>query len=103
MFRKAVTKPEGGDKRSEAYTTNDNIISDKASQGTSRAYTLDRLSREAPGLYKAVCDGAMSANAAAIEAGFRKKPEPFEQIKKLITKHIPDLSDDERRQLKDML
>jgi len=98
MFRKAVTREHGGDRHSEAFKS-DNVTLERPERGNTRAYTLDRLYREAPELYKAVCDGAMSANAAAIEAGFRKKPEPFEQIKKL----IPKLSDDERRQLKDML
>jgi hypothetical protein len=99
LYRKAVTAPEGGDKRSEAYITNNNIISDRAQQGTSKAYTLERLSRESPGLYEAVCRGEMSANRAAIEAGFRKPPKPFDQIRKL----LPKLTDAERRQLKDLL
>lgn len=68
-------------------------------RGTTRAYTLDRLSRESPGLYEAVCRGEMSANRAAIEAGFRKPPKPFDQIRKL----LPKLTDAERRQLKDLL
>lgn len=99
MWRKAVTAPEGGDKRSEAYTTNDNIISGKARQGTSLAYTLDRLSRETPDLYQAVCRGELSANRAAIQAGFRKPPAPFEQIAKL----LPKLTAEERQKLKDLL
>lgn len=41
-------------------------------QGTSRAYVLDRLTREHPELAERVNAGEMSANAAAIEAGFRK-------------------------------
>jgi len=71
----------------------------KKQQGNSRAYTLVRLADESPGLYEAVCRGEMSANRAAIEAGFRKPPKPFDQIKKLLTK----LTDAERRQLKDLL
>lgn len=90
-----MTAPEGGDKRSETYTTDNNITSGRVT-GTSRAYTLDRLSREAPGLYEAVCRKELSANAAAIQAGFRKRPAPFEQIKKL----LPKLTPDERRKLK---
>jgi hypothetical protein len=41
----------------------------------------------------------MSANRAAIEAGFRKPPKPFEQIRKL----LPKLTPAERLQLKDLL
>lgn len=44
-----------------------------------RAYTLERLEREAPELFERVCEGALSANAAAIEAGFRKKPSNEER------------------------
>lgn len=41
-------------------------------EGTARAYTLTRLQRQRPDLAKQVTDGELSANAAAIEAGFRK-------------------------------
>jgi len=53
------------------HHAHDNVISSE--QGNSRAYTLTRLKREAPELFKRVVDGELSANAAAIEAGFRKK------------------------------
>lgn len=94
-WRKAMVQPLGTNQYTEG---NDNIIT-HPKQGTSRAYTLDRLSREAPGLYEAVCRKEMSANRAAIEAGFRKPPKPFDQIKKL----LPKLSEAERRQLRDLL
>lgn len=103
MWRKAVTAPKHvhavDNDNIIIKSLNNNIIQSKPQQGTSRAYTLDRLSREAPGLYEAVCRGEMSANKAAIEAGFRKRPQPFEQIKKL----VPKLSDEERRQLRELL
>ena len=73
--------------------SNNNVMT--SVQGNSKAYTLDRLKREAPKLFDAVCAGELSANAAAIEAGFRKKPAPFEQVKKLIRKLTPE----ERREL----
>ena len=41
--------------------------------GTAKAYTLSRLEREAPELFRDVCDGKTTANAAAIKAGFRQK------------------------------
>ena len=41
----------------------------------------------------------LSANAAAIEAGFRKKLSKFEQI----MKWLPDLTPTEKRKLKEML
>jgi len=93
MWRKAVTASAG---RPEENTSN---RSNKPQHGTTRAYTLDRLSRESPGLYDAVCRGELSANRAAIEAGFRKPQKPFEQIKRL----LPKLTDEERQKLKEML
>jgi hypothetical protein len=93
MWRKAVTAPAHV-KRDDNY----NVIV-KPQQGNSRAYTVDRLSREAPGLYQAVVRGELSANRAAIEAGFRKPPKPFDQIRKL----LPKLTPAERLQLKDLL
>lgn len=92
MWRRAVTEV-GVNQHTKG---NDNVIT---LQGNSRAYTLDRLSRAAPHLHAAVCAGELSANAAAIEAGFRKKPSPFEQVQKL----IPKLTAQQRKQLIEML
>jgi hypothetical protein len=39
-----------------------------------------RLARDNPELAEEVRAGNLSANAAAIKAGFRRKPSPFEQI-----------------------
>ena len=75
MYREAMRGQEGGDKKSKGITNN-NVMGDsqaKTTQGNSKAYTLSRLEREAPELFKAVCDGKTTANAAAIEAGFRQK------------------------------
>lgn len=77
MFREAM-KGEAGRPASEE--SNNNIIGLKAVQGTSKAYTCDRLKRERPDLFEEVVAGKLSANAAAIKAGFRKKKTPFEQL-----------------------
>ena len=66
----------GGDKRSRDATTRNNITGEEAVTGTSKAYTLSRLQKESPELFEAVCRKELSANAAAIKAGFRKKPNP---------------------------
>ena len=58
----------------------------KHETGTSRAYNLNRLKREAPELFEEVKAGNMSANAAAIKAGFRKKPGPHEIAVKQLSK-----------------
>lgn len=68
MWRKAITAPIG------RPSENTDIISIKPEHGTSLAYTLDRLKREDWKLYDKVITGELSANAAAIKAGFRKKP-----------------------------
>ncbi len=49
--------------------------------GTSRAATLSRLKKDAPELFDRVLNKELSANAAAIEAGFRKKLTPMDIIK----------------------
>jgi hypothetical protein len=76
------TKADHGGDRGNQYTENgkvDNINHAKdenernRSSGTSKSYTLQRLERDAPELYEKVVADEMSANAAAIEAGFRTK------------------------------
>jgi hypothetical protein len=52
-----------------------------------RAYILARLDRDGyTELAAKVRAGTMSANAAAIEAGFRKQSTPLEWVKKLLPK-----------------
>lgn len=46
--------------------------------GTDTEYTLRRLKRDAPELLVQIESGELSVNAAAIKAGFRKKPNPEE-------------------------
>jgi hypothetical protein len=43
-------------------------------QGTSKSYTVSRLKRDRPDLFGKVVAGELSANKAAIEAGFRRNP-----------------------------
>ena len=71
MYREAM-KLKRGPKDQESF--DDNVIKTKGRDvGNSKAYTLSRLEREAPELFKDVCDGKTTANAAAIKAGFRQK------------------------------
>jgi len=90
MFREAMVGKQG------AHSSN---ITMKPIRGTTRAYTLVRLKQEKPELYKQVVAGELSANAAAIKAGFRKKLTRFEQI----VRWLPTLTESERNQLKKML
>ncbi len=75
LFREVMKGNHGGN-----TSIVSNINNDKRSAGTTRSYTLSRLQRQAPELFKRVCDGEMSANAAAIEAGFRKKDTPLDLL-----------------------
>ena len=62
-----------GSTKEERANRSDNITPTK--RGTSAIYTLKRLKRDRPDLFQQVLGGDLSANAAAIEAGFRKKPK----------------------------
>lgn len=53
----------------------------KTEKGNSRSYTVSRLQREAPELFAKVVAGEISANAAAIKAGFRKRKTPLDQLR----------------------
>ena len=56
------------------HTRGDNVTSAPTTErGNESTYTLRRLKRDAPALAQRVLDGELSANAAAVEAGFRKK------------------------------
>jgi hypothetical protein len=67
----AAPKHVGRGHRSDNITPN---------RGTSAAYTLKRLKRDFPDLAMKVVKGELSANAAAIQAGFRKKPKPQQWV-----------------------
>lgn len=59
---------------------------EESKYGNNPTYTLRRLRRDRPDLADKVVAGELSANAAAIEAGFRKQPSPFQQVMKLLPK-----------------
>lgn len=81
LWRKATTGKQG------AHTDN---VSMKPEHGNSRAYTLARLKRERPDLFDKVCAGEVSANAAAIKAGWRKPPTPLSTLRKAWAKASAD-------------
>jgi hypothetical protein len=94
LYRKAVTAPAH-----RPPSSTEIVSTSKPGHGNSRAYTLARLRRDHPALYEAVQRGELSANAAAIKVDFCKKLTEYEQI----VKWLPQLSDEERRQRKDLL
>jgi hypothetical protein len=75
-FREAM-KEQG--KRND-LCSNTTEVDSLPSKERGKAYTCERLKREAPELFEEVKAGRMSANAAAIRAGIRKKPTPLQEL-----------------------
>jgi hypothetical protein len=67
-----------GSTKDERNNRTDNITPIR--HGTSATYTMKRLKRDRPDLFSQVLEGELSANAAAIKAGWRKKKTPLEQM-----------------------
>ena len=59
-------------------------VNHKGGNGT--GYTLRRLARDAPEMLDRIESGELSVNAAAIQAGIRKKPTPEEVCLKAFRK-----------------
>ena len=77
MFREAMKTERGGDHTSEEGKANHNnvMVCSDAIQGNSRAYSIARVQRSCDEETVAeVMAGRMSANAALVKAGIRKKP-----------------------------
>ncbi len=77
MWEKAMQIKPGPKKQHNSFDT---VKGTNASTGNSRAYTVSRLQREAPELFAKVAAGEISANAAAIKAGFRKRKSPLDHL-----------------------
>ena len=69
-IRKAELATHGGDRKSPEFQV-DNVKLNAGQGGNSETYTLRRLRRDRPDLADRVEHGKLSANKAAIEAGFR--------------------------------
>jgi hypothetical protein len=76
MWREAMKPGQGS--RTDLV---DNVTQVGKPKGNSRSYAVSRLQREAPDLFAKVAAGEMSANAAAIEAGFRKRKTPLDHLR----------------------
>ena len=93
-LRELVVAGKGTNQYTGVKEDNNNIIihndlftepapaSKKSTQGTSRAYTLTRLKKERPDLFDRVAANELTANRAAIEAGWRKVPSALEAAKR---------------------
>lgn len=71
LWRDAIKRPVGTNQHT--IEDGDNVTIHDG-RGNSLSYTVSRLKRERPDLFEKVIAKKLSANAAAIEAGFRKKP-----------------------------
>lgn len=89
----------GGDRTEEQ---GNNITLDQ--RGTSETYTIRRLRRDRPDLADKVIAGELSANAAAKQAGFRRKmlqiPADVDDAASALRRHF---TADERAQLAELL
>jgi hypothetical protein len=76
----AVLGQHGGDRKSEKAKADQPDNHKLEEYGTGRNYTLARLRRDRPDLAARVRAGELSANAAAIEAGFRKPRSAYADL-----------------------
>ncbi len=79
-FREAVKEQTHDRGNQHTGGKRNNVTLAKPATGNGKAYTLSRLKRETPELFAAVVRGEMSANAAAIKAGWRKVKTPLERL-----------------------
>ena len=91
-FREAM-KEQG---RRTDLCSNPTEVTGQPSNERGKAYTCERLRRESPELFEEVKAGRMSANAAAIKAGIRKKSTPEDACLKAFRK-CSDLTEMLRR------
>lgn len=91
----ALLAMPGGDRRSVAVVDQiDNINLKSGQGGTSESYLRRRLRRDHPAIYERVAAGLISASAAAVEAGIRKRTQSVrlddpESAAKTLRKHMP--------------
>ena len=73
MLTEALRNPEGGDKRSEAARTTVYIGHSDRPAGNTKERALRKLRTSAPELHADVLQGRLSAHAAMVQAGYRKR------------------------------
>lgn len=74
-------KPEGSKGANQHSANIDNVNkSERLKGGNDTDYTLRRLARDKPELLDKIESGELSVNAAAIQAGIRKKKSPAELV-----------------------
>lgn len=93
LFDRAMQRKDGGDRRSADFSV-DNINAEPRPTGTSKDYALRKLRKDAPELHAEVLAGNLSAHAAMVKAGFRRKTRTIrlddaDSAAKTIRKHMP--------------
>jgi hypothetical protein len=73
MLDVALQRPHGGDTRSDSAQTNVDNINVGRPAGTSKEHALRKLRTSAPELHADVLQGRLSAHAAMVQAGYRKR------------------------------
>jgi len=66
-------QPNGGDRRSVSFSLSNRQSESPPTGGGTQTVALRRLRKDRPDLHAKVLAGEMSANAAAVEAGFRHR------------------------------
>lgn len=80
----------GGDRRGDGSSLTCQTEQPSGQGGNSRAYSIARLKRDRPDLADMVIAGELSANAAAVEAGFRKRDTPLDALRRAWGKATED-------------
>jgi hypothetical protein len=80
LFRDAMVDGPGQPRLSETKSISDNVTNTLIDRGNSKSYTVSRLKRDRPDLFERVVAGELSANRAAIEAGYRRIKTPLENL-----------------------
>ncbi len=76
LLDQALQSPHGGDRKSgEIKADVINLDSGSVPDGTSKDYALRRLRKDRPDLHGDVLAGRLSAHAAMVAAGFRRKTQ----------------------------
>ncbi len=79
LLDRACQKPHGGDRKSEdAIKCTDAPLDEKPKSRAGR--DLRRLRKDAPEVHSRVLSGEISPHAGMVEAGFRKRPAPYETL-----------------------
>jgi hypothetical protein len=73
MLDQALQRPNGGDRKTESAAIRFNIVKSGPPMGNAKEHALRKLRTFAPELHAEVLQGRLSAHAAMVQAGYRKR------------------------------